>query len=299
MSEGPAMLDSDAYARLYEEQQPQLVAYARSLTGGSWPADDLVAEAHFLVWRRLSSGHSVDNVPAYLLTTVRNLAATVGRADRESPRDPAEAAAAERAAVWGDGDPGSRIAYVDLLSRVLGQLPERWVKALWLAEAEDQPLDVVGRRIGAGCGATAVLLHRAREGMRQAFLRAYPGTPGDPACEGHWERMPAHVREADTAKQASDRRLHLEGCADCRARLVLLNSANDRLHAMVGPALLVFFLRGSGKFLAPLVGTGAGAGAGAGTGSGGHGGLWEPVRHVLTEGGKLPAVAVGAVGVTV
>lgn len=55
-----------AYARVYEEQQPRLVAYARSLTRNAWTAEDLVAEAHFRVWRRLSAGHEIDNVPAYL-----------------------------------------------------------------------------------------------------------------------------------------------------------------------------------------------------------------------------------------
>lgn len=50
MNDGPAA----AYARIYEEQQPRLVAYARSLTHNTWVAEDLVAEAHFRVWRRLS-----------------------------------------------------------------------------------------------------------------------------------------------------------------------------------------------------------------------------------------------------
>ncbi|TQK50945.1 DNA-directed RNA polymerase specialized sigma24 family protein [Streptomyces sp. SLBN-118] len=215
MSESPATLDSDEYARLYSGRQPQLVAYARSLTGNPWVADDLVAEAHFRVWRQLSSGYSVDDVPAYLATTVRNLSDA-------------------------DGDPDRRIAYVELLARVLRQLPERWVKALWLAEAEDHPLDVVGHRVGAGHGATAVLLHRAQEGMRQAFLRAHPGVPDDPGCGRHWKRIPAHVGEAaESPRQAGEMCLHMEDCEDCRARLDLLTCANDRLSALVGPALLV------------------------------------------------------------
>src|SRR5882672_5365830 len=84
MNDGPTA----AYARIYEEQQPRLVAYARSLTRNSWTAEDLVAEAHFRVWRRLSAGHEIDNVPAYLMTTVRHLATAAGGAVRETPRDP-------------------------------------------------------------------------------------------------------------------------------------------------------------------------------------------------------------------
>ncbi|MFI2617116.1 zf-HC2 domain-containing protein [Streptomyces sp. NPDC018584] len=295
------------YTRIFEEQQSRLVAYARSLTGNAWVADDLVAEAHFRVWRRLSGGHTIDNVPAYLTTTVRHLAAAVGRAAaRETPRDPQ---AAESVWITDSGgspfgtdadeeDPAARVSSVDLLTQVLGQLPERWVKALWLAEAEGQPLETVGRQIGAGRGATAVLLHRAREGMRQAFLRAHPGAPADPACATHWDRMPGHVRGEASPRQSERLLAHLEGCADCRARLTLLVRANDRLPALVGPALLVFVLGGAGKFLVPLAAGSAAAGAAAGS-SGGHGGLSHGIRHVLTGGGKVSATAAGAVAATV
>ncbi|MGW7078356.1 sigma factor [Streptomyces sp. NPDC054866] len=306
-ADGPVTTPATAaYSRIYEEEQPRLVAYARSLTGSAWVADDLVAEAHFRVWRRLSSGHEIENVPAYLMTTVRHLAAAVGRdAGRETPRDPHAPETVEPFGVVAGGvvagggeDPGDRVSSVDLLGRVLGQLPERWVKALWLAEAEGQPLETVGRRIGAGRGATAVLLHRAREGMRQAFLRAHPGTPEDPACEQHWDRIPGHIRGEASARQSEQLLAHLDGCADCRGRLALLARANDRLPALVGPALLIFALGGTGKFLLPLAAGSAGS-AGAASGSGGHGGFLHGVRHVLTGGGKVPAAVVGVVGASV
>ncbi|SDL01636.1 sigma-70 family RNA polymerase sigma factor [Streptomyces indicus] len=308
-----------AYARVYEEQQPHLVAYARSLTGNPWLAEDVVAEAHFRVWRRLSAGHEIDNVAAYLTRTVRNLAMTVGSAAaRETPVEPEQAGAdvIEPVSVSFTGsaaDPSARVSQIDLLRRVLGQLPERWVKALWLAEAEDLPLDVIGRRIGAGRGATAVLLHRAREGMRQAFLRAHPGTPQDPACEVHWERIPALIRDAAAPRHAAALRAHLDACEDCRSRYLLLARANHHLGALVGPALLAGFLGGGAKFLAPVL-------AGAPTGAGGAGapgasgasaapaisgaagpvrGVGRVVRQLVTGGFKAPAAVLGSVGVTV
>ncbi|MEV1024322.1 sigma factor [Streptomyces sp. NPDC050264] len=299
MTDGPAAAPISEYARIYEAEQSRLVAYARSLTGSPWLADDLVAEAHFRVWRRLRAGYAIDNVAAYLTTTVRHLAATAGRgAARETPLDPH--AGVEAAQVFGayeDQDPASRAAGVDLLTRVLGQLPERWVKALWLAEAEGQPLEAVGRRIGTGSGATAVLLHRAREGMRQAFLRAHPGTPEAPACEAYWDRMPAHVRDAASERQSEKLLAHVDTCDDCRARLAVLLRANNRLPALVGPALLIFVLGGAGKFLLPVA---AGAGAGAGAASGGHGSdLLHGMRHVLTGGSKAPTAVAGVLGVSV
>ncbi|MFE9442868.1 sigma-70 family RNA polymerase sigma factor [Streptomyces sp. NPDC006602] len=287
MNDGPTA----TYARLYEEQQPRLVAYARSLTKNSWTAEDLVAEAHFRVWRRLSAGHEIDNVPAYLMTTVRHLASAAGSAVRETPRDPQVPEQAQRGVPRDDPvDPAEQVSSVDLLVRVLGQLPERWVKALWLAEAEGQPLAAVGAQIGSNQGATAVLLHRAREGMRQAFLQVQTGAPDDPACQVHWARMPAYVRGTATSRQSERLLGHVDTCDDCRGRLAVLIHANNRLPALVGPALLVFVLGGAGKFLLPFAAGSAGAVVTAG---GQGGGLLHGIRDVVTGGSKA-AVGAGA-----
>ncbi|MGW3104220.1 sigma-70 family RNA polymerase sigma factor [Streptomyces sp. NPDC001100] len=288
MNDGPTA----AYARIYEEQQPRLVAYARSLTRNTWVAEDLVAEAHFRVWRRLSAGHEIDNVPAYLMTTVKHLASAAGAAVRETPRDPQadERTVADPGQLHGD-DPAEQVSSTDLLVRVLEQLPERWVKALWLAEAEGLPLAAIGPQLGTKQGATAVLLHRAREGMRQAFLRAQTGAPDDPACQVHWARMPAYVRGGATERQSERLLGHVDACDDCRARLAALMRANDRLPALVAPALLVFVLGGAGKF---LLAVGAGS-AGAATAVGGHGGILHGVRHAAAGASKTQVgAAVGA-----
>ncbi|CAM5578259.1 sigma-70 family RNA polymerase sigma factor [Streptomyces canus] len=255
-----------AYVRIYEEEQPRLVAYARSLTRNTWAAEDLVAEAHFRVWRRLSAGHEIDNVPAYLMTTVRHLASSVASATHETPRDPQ---IPEQASAGHVEDPAEQVSSTDLLVRVLGELPERWVQALWLADAEGQPLESVGRQIGAKQGATAVLLHRAREGMRQAFLRSQTEAPDDPACEVHWVRMPAYVRGNATPRQSERLLAHVDTCDGCRGRLAVLIRANNRLPALVGPALLVFVVGGgTGKFLASLTAGSAGAASVTGQGIG-------------------------------
>ncbi|MDT0572911.1 sigma-70 family RNA polymerase sigma factor, partial [Streptomyces sp. DSM 3412] len=306
MTDGPSGSATAAYTRIYEEQHPRLVAYARSLTRNSWTAEDLVAEAHFRVWRRLSGGHEIDNVPAYLMTTVRHLAATVGStAARETPLDPTAPERAEvDVRVPDAADPAEQVSSVDLLVRVLGQLPERWVRALWLAEAEGQPLEAVGQRIGAKQGATAVLLHRAREGMRQAFLREQPGAPIDPACQVRWGRMPAYVRGTATARQSEQLLSHVDACDDCRARLAVLMRTNDRLPALVGPALLVFVVGGGGgKLLMALTGGSAGTAAVFGS-AGGHGGgqLLPAVRQAAsgTSGvGAVKVPTVAAVGAAV
>jgi RNA polymerase sigma factor (sigma-70 family) len=237
-----------AYAELYQERNKQLIAYASALTGNPRVAEDLVAEAHFRVWRRLRAGHEVRNVPAYLTTTVRNLAAGLGRDRRELAPDSSGPSAGNAAP-----DPALRASHVDLLARLLKELPDRWASALWYAEVEDLPMEAVGARIGAGASTAAVVLTRARERLRQAFLQSQPGTPAAEACAENWKLMPGLVRGSASARQSRRVADHAEGCADCRERLSVLTETNGRLPLILGPALLAGVLGGGGAWLMPSI----------------------------------------------
>ena len=263
---GPTGID-DEYAALYREHNARLVAYARSLTGSAAVAEDLAAEAHFRVWRRISAGHTVDNPSAYLTTTVRNLAAGLGRAQREIARDAAELPEDPERAETLAADPERRASHVDLISRLLKELPERWAKALWYAEVEDLPMEAVGERIGASAGTTAVVLTRARERLRQAFLQSQPGRPANEECEQYWKQMPTIVRSTASARRSKHVLDHCDGCEDCRGRLLALTEENTRLPLLLGPALLGLVLGGGAWFLPTVAGVGAGA-VGAGVGAG-------------------------------
>jgi RNA polymerase sigma factor (sigma-70 family) len=262
---GPTRVD-DEYAALYREHNARLVAYARSLTGSSAVAEDLAAEAHFRVWRRIRAGHAVENPSAYLTTTVRNLAAGLGRAQREIARDVAELPEDPQRAETLAEDPERRASQVDLISRLLKELPERWAKALWYAEVEDLPMEAVGERIGASAGTTAVVLTRARERLRQAFLQSQHGRPANEECEQYWKQMPTIVRATASARRTKSVLDHCEGCDDCRTRMLALTEANTRLPLLLGPALLGIVLGGGAWFLPTVAGVGVGA-AGAAVGA--------------------------------
>jgi RNA polymerase sigma factor (sigma-70 family) len=252
------------YSVLYKEHNAQLVAYARSLTGGAAMAEDLAAEAHYRVWRRMRAGHRIDNVAAYLTTTVRNLAAGLARAQHEIARDAAEMPedpAREGAAVE---DPEHRASHVDLISRLLKELPDRWAKALWYAEVEDLPMEEVGAKIGANAGTTAVVLTRARERLRQAFLLSQPGAPLSGECGQYWKHMATVVRGTASARRTRNVTEHCDECDDCRSRMLALTAANTRLPALLGPALLAGVLAG-GAWFVPAVAGGVAAGTAAGT----------------------------------
>ncbi|WP_180290473.1 sigma-70 family RNA polymerase sigma factor [Streptomyces sp. TLI_171] len=213
------------YTELYRSHHPGLLRYASSLTGGDrWKAEDLVAEAHLRVWHRLAAGQRIEDPRAYLATTVRHLAAAPVRekAAADLPGGPA----------GGAEDPAPRVAETDRMRGLLAQLPERWAQALWLSEVEGLPPGEVGARLGVGRGAAAVLVHRAREGLRLAYLRAYPGTPRDPGCAGHWPALAGQVR----GRAGRRVQRHLAGCADCRGRLAVLRRVNRRLAGLAGTA---------------------------------------------------------------
>lgn len=103
---------------------------------------------------------------------------------------------------------------------------------------------------------TAVLLYRAREGVRQACLRAQQGTPERASCGDHWERMPAHIRGTDSSWAAAELSDHVAHCADCHARLRELVWVSEELTTMIGPALLSLLVRGRAPQLVPSAAAG-------------------------------------------
>ncbi|MCQ8192974.1 hypothetical protein [Streptomyces rugosispiralis] len=255
MTEGHAALDAAAYSRIYEAEYSRLCGYARTLTGNPWVAGDLVAEAHYSVWRRIRAGHPLgaDAVPAELTGAVRALSVGVG-----------------------NGGPPQQASYLEPLVQVLDELPQRWVKVLWLAEVDGLPSEEVAWRAGESPDGAAALVERVRESVRQEFLRAQPGYPASAACGGHWEGLPDHVRGADSPHQAEQIAVHIDGCRDCRGRMEQLVAADGRLSALTGPALLALYDRDMARFLAPLAAAAAVGGAGVAgaaalaTGGGAH-----------------------------
>ncbi|MCG0288445.1 hypothetical protein [Streptomyces sp. PSAA01] len=262
MTEGHAPLDAAAYTRIYEAEYSRLCGYARTLTGNPWVAGDLVAEAHYSVWRRLRAGHPLgaDAVPAELTSAVRGLSAGAGG--------------------WG---PPQQASYLEPLVQVLHELPQRWVKVLWLTEVDGLPPEDVAWRTGVNPDGAAALVERVRGSVRQEFLRAQPGYPASAACGEHWERLPGHVQGTDSPHQAERIAVHIDGCRDCRGRMEQLVAADDRLPALTGPALLALYDRGMARFLAPLA---AAAAVGA-AGAAGVGALAAGGAHAAPSNGPL------------
>jgi RNA polymerase sigma factor (sigma-70 family) len=137
----------------------------------STPADvdDLVAEAFANVLDVLRRGGGPDTAfRAYLLTTIRNLAAAVNSRDRRVYL------AAELDAFQVDEavpfvDPA--VAELDraMVRQAFMRLPRRWRHVLWYVEVEKQTPAEVGKRFGISRNSAAALAYRARKGLREAY----------------------------------------------------------------------------------------------------------------------------------
>lgn len=238
--------DTESFARVYGRHLPRLRNEARSLveaqTSTSQPAkgrlsagdrgmiDDLVAKSVFRVWRQLPTTGPETDLGHELSVAVRALAP------------------------WARTTAGR---HVDLAADALERMPRRQVTALWLADAVGLPLAAVGGELRTNRNAMAVLLHRAREAVRQAYLLQQPGAPDDSSCLEHWKRMPEHIRGADTSAASAELARHVRDCEDCRERLGHLTRVSDGLFTVVGPALLSLVLQGRAPYLLPLAGAGA------------------------------------------
>lgn len=230
--------DADAYGLLYERHVGAATALARQISRNDADADDLVADAFARVLVAIRNGNGpTDAFRPYLLTAVRRRA--YDRTDRaareELVQEPAEDRTfAELVADLAETDHVDR----DLATTAFLTLPERWQAVLWHLEVEGASPAEAGELLGLNANATSVLAHRAREGLRQAFLQAHLQDAPDDGCAFTLERLGAYVRDG-LAKRATQKvHDHLEVCARCTGLRGELSDLNTTLRRTVAPAIL-------------------------------------------------------------
>jgi len=267
--------DASAYAVLYDRHRQPAMRLAHSLTAPD-RAQDLVSEAFAKVLDVLGRGLGPnESFRAYLFTTVRNVHLNAIRAgQRERLVDDYDASGADLAV--DDGLDG--LADRSAIARAFKRLPERWATVLWLTAVENRPLHEVGRLMGIEPNAVAALSHRAREGLRQAYLADHLAEATDLSCRGACAALPAYLRGSLTARKRSKVDEHLDDCPRCAAALVELGEINSNLGALLAPLVLT-----------GLAGGAATSGAAVGAVMNGHAVLrWA--RRVLDQGRSLTGV---------
>ncbi|WP_328299586.1 sigma-70 family RNA polymerase sigma factor [Streptomyces sp. NBC_00435] len=329
--------DDGAYAELFRRHADAVRRYARTCCRDGHTADDLTAEVFARTLQAVRGGAGPDqSVRAYLLTTVRRVAAAWTKTAKREHLVEDFALFAEQAVGAGDsavgltGDDTLELgadvramheAEQTLAMQAFRSLPERWQAVLWHTTVEEASPSAIAPLFGLSANATAVLASRAREGLKQAYLQAHVSTAlssgGD--CARYADRLGAYARGGLRMRAERGLRKHLEECAQCRLAAGELKDVNAGIPALLPVAVIGWFAAGyaakaagvvaggavaaggAGAAAAAVGGSTAGAGAGAGAAGGAAGGAGSGGvgGAVASEGLGLPAKAAIAAGVVV
>ncbi|WP_405785547.1 MULTISPECIES: sigma-70 family RNA polymerase sigma factor [unclassified Streptomyces] len=295
-----------AYEELYRRHAEAVRRYARSCCRDAYTAEDLTGEVFARTLQAIRGGSGPESaVRAYLLTTVRRVAASWGNtAKREQLVEDfavfavtsAGATATEASADLGADVRAMREAERSLAIQAFRTLPERWQTVLWHTAVEDESPSDIAPLLGLTPNATAVLAHRAREGLRQAYLQAHVSSTltAEGACARYADRLGAHARGALRTRADRELNRHLKECTRCTAASLELADLNSALKGLLPVAYIGWFAAVYASKAAGIVVVGgaaaaAGAAGGAAAAAAGSGTTGAAGGAAVGEGLGAPA----------
>lgn len=153
--------DREAFGLLFVRHREVAVRVARRLSARN-DVDDVVAEAFARVLAQVADGRGpLTSFRAYLLTAVRHEAAR-------------RRVVARRWDLLADLDPVADVVGVDEVDDAVRaacrSLPPRWREVLWQLEVEGRRPHEIAGELGLTPNAVSALGHRARAGLRAAYL---------------------------------------------------------------------------------------------------------------------------------
>lgn len=226
--------DSLSVSELYRRHRPAAEAYAAGLTHPQRAAD-ITADAMVKVFGLMERGLGPERAfRAYLFSTVRTLA--IDNARKTSRETPVEDFNGYDEFVAEDLN-ATKVEHADIID-AFKTLPPRSQQALWEHLVEGRPLDEVGENLDLTANAVAALSFRAREALRQAYLAQHLACTKNPDCDLYTDHLPKHVRGKLKGRTRRDVEAHLDVCHACSTTTVALISINDRLGALLLPAIL-------------------------------------------------------------
>lgn len=266
--------DDAAYEVLYQRHVDAVRRLARLCTRTRDNAEDLVGETFTRTLHALRSGHGPrEACRPYLLTTVRRVAGDWARNERRVLLTD-DVAAYESGPGGEPEDPAVAATDRNLAARAFKELPERWQAVLWYTEVEREPRDRVAPLLGVSPNALSKLKERARDGLREAYLRVYVENGLPKECRPFAKNYGAYVRHKLGDRAEDNVRAHLDECDRCRAACLELASVSTCMRVvaegLLGAAALAYLAAAAAAAAAVGAAVGAGAGA-AGAGAAGSG----------------------------
>jgi RNA polymerase sigma factor (sigma-70 family) len=217
----------ESFAQLYRRHAAVATAYARRLVRQSADEHDVVADAFLRVLGILSRGRGPrDSFRPYLLRAVRNAAYDRTRAERRLELT-GEITALEGAEPFRD----TAVERFDReqVVRAFRELPVRWQKVLWLTLIDELPVEVAAAHLSINPNSLTSLAYRAREGLRQAYLRIALESGGGPTCQQPVDSLIRFVRGTAAPTDRRSVEEHLRSCVPCRTRIEELRQTEAML----------------------------------------------------------------------
>ncbi|WP_189590340.1 sigma-70 family RNA polymerase sigma factor [Streptomyces massasporeus] len=295
--------DDTAYEELYRRHAQAVRRYARTCCRDAHTAEDLTAEVFARMLQAVRGGAGPAHaVRAYLLTSVRRVAASWTRSARREQLVDDFAVFAARSARGSDVSDDDTLelgadvramheAEQSMAMRAFRSLPERWQAVLWHTEIEDESPSEVATLFGLDANGTRVLASRAREGLKQAYLQAHVSATltADEECARYADQLGTYARGRLRTRAERGLRKHLEECAKCRLAALQIEEVAGGIPAVVPVAVIGWFGAAGYAKAAGLIAGGAGAAgaAGAAAATGGTtGGAASAGGSAATGGGS-------------
>lgn len=206
--------DTSAYGELWSRHYAAGIRMARAVTSVSDP-EDLVQESFTKVFQAIRNGDGPRGAAfrSYLFTTIRNAAVSSARASKEVSADVFE----ETPDPSTSDAASARSTDREFAARAFYLLPARWQEVLWYTEVERMKPQDVAQILGMSSLSVRQLSFRAREGLKDAWVRAHLHSDAEEGTECRWsiDRLGSSARNRLGPRGSARLEAHLAQCQDC------------------------------------------------------------------------------------
>ncbi|PRI11040.1 sigma-70 family RNA polymerase sigma factor [Leucobacter massiliensis] len=227
----------DAYGELWRRHHSALLVAVRCFTG--FDADDVVQETFLRLLQQLQEGRGPETAfRAYAIMTARNVARNMARSRSGDEITGVEDHVFDARAT-DMPDTADTVLKSAFTQQVFSSLPTRWQEALWYREVEGLQVQELSVYLGMSDNAASVLLKRAREGFKQAWIAANLEAASGLSADCRWvvERLPQFVRGKATARAERKLAEHFENCTRCAVLSSEAEGVHERLAMVLLPAV--------------------------------------------------------------
>ncbi|MEV4612480.1 sigma-70 family RNA polymerase sigma factor [Kitasatospora sp. NPDC049258] len=221
----------EVMAEVFTRHHSAVLAYARGYCRDPQTAQDLAAEAYASTYLSVARGSGPRHAwRPYLMACVRRTAMEWSTQTRDRVVLAEDFNAwAERLADSAEPD-GELLAAEEaaLVAKAYRALPERWQVLLWFLVVEGEPATSVARRMSMTPSGVRSLAARAREGLREAYLRAHVDEGTGQECRYFTSLLAGAVRRPGR-RRGRELARHLEECPGCVRVAEEFRRANRRI----------------------------------------------------------------------